>query len=106
MEWPQTNHVSDASQQRNARSPRSSCRQEIRQSGRSKSIAAIRNDDQDGNDANERDASWSSFNPTPMHPNPRRRPIHISRAACLGPCFYCADPMADTVGILAYGSLF
>lgn len=31
-------------------------------------ITAIRNGDQDGNDATERDASWSSFNPTPMHP--------------------------------------
>ena len=29
-------------------------------------VTAIRNGDQDGNDATERDASWSSFNPTPM----------------------------------------
>ena len=31
-------------------------------------VTAIRNGDQDGNDATERDASWTSFNPTPMHP--------------------------------------
>ena len=31
-------------------------------------ITAIRNGDQDGNEATERDAAWTSFNPTPMHP--------------------------------------
>jgi hypothetical protein len=31
-------------------------------------VTAIRNGDQDGNDATERDAGWISFNPTPMHP--------------------------------------
>ena len=31
-------------------------------------VTAIRNGDQDGNDATERDAGWTSFNPTPMHP--------------------------------------
>src|SRR5262245_21815803 len=31
-------------------------------------VTAIRNGDQDGNEATERDASWTSFNPTPMHP--------------------------------------
>jgi hypothetical protein len=31
-------------------------------------VTAIRNADQDGNDATERDAGWTSFNPTPMHP--------------------------------------
>ncbi len=31
-------------------------------------VTAIRNGDQDGNDATERDAAWSSFNPTPLHP--------------------------------------
>src|SRR4029453_9734984 len=31
-------------------------------------VTAIRNGDQDGNDATERDAVWASFNPTPMHP--------------------------------------
>lgn len=31
-------------------------------------VTAIRNADQDGNDATERDASWSPFIETPMHP--------------------------------------
>jgi hypothetical protein len=31
-------------------------------------VTAIRNGDQDGNDATERDTGWTSFNPTPMHP--------------------------------------
>ena len=31
-------------------------------------VTAIRNGDQDGNDATERDASWTAFAPTPMHP--------------------------------------
>src|SRR5262249_61030808 len=31
-------------------------------------ITAIRNGDQDGNDATERDASWQPLNATPMHP--------------------------------------
>jgi hypothetical protein len=31
-------------------------------------ITAIRNGDQDGNDATERDASWTPLNATPMHP--------------------------------------
>jgi len=31
-------------------------------------VTAIRNGDQDGNDATERDAAWTSFNTTPLHP--------------------------------------
>jgi hypothetical protein len=31
-------------------------------------VTAIRNGDQDGNEATEREAGWTSFNPTPMHP--------------------------------------
>jgi len=31
-------------------------------------VTAIRNGDQDGNDATERDATWSPLNATPMHP--------------------------------------
>ena len=31
-------------------------------------ITAIRNGDQDGNDATERDAGWQPLNATPMHP--------------------------------------
>ena len=31
-------------------------------------VTAIRNGDMDGNDATERDAGWTPFNATPMHP--------------------------------------
>jgi hypothetical protein len=31
-------------------------------------VTAIRNGDQDGNDATERAATWTSLVPTPMHP--------------------------------------
>src|SRR5260221_6772825 len=31
-------------------------------------LTAIRNGDQDGNDATERDAGWLPLNATPMHP--------------------------------------
>ena len=31
-------------------------------------MTAIRNGDQDGNDATERDAGWTPLNATPMHP--------------------------------------
>ena len=31
-------------------------------------VTAIRNGDMDGNDATERDPSWSPLNDTPMHP--------------------------------------
>src|SRR5215472_4588622 len=31
-------------------------------------VTAIRNGDQDGNDATERDAAWTSLIPTPLHP--------------------------------------
>src|SRR5437899_12528001 len=31
-------------------------------------VTAIRNGDQDGNDATERDAGWTSLNAVPMHP--------------------------------------
>jgi hypothetical protein len=41
-------------------------------------ITAIRNADIDGNDATERDASWSSLNPAPMHPE------YPSQAAIVG----------------------
>src|SRR5215212_8573633 len=34
----------------------------------SRPITAIRNGDQDGNDATERDAGWQPLNATPMHP--------------------------------------
>jgi hypothetical protein len=45
---------------------------------------AIRNGDQDGNDATERDAGWTSFNPTPMHPEyPSQATINATIAAAV-----------------------
>ena len=41
-------------------------------------ITAIRNGDNDGNDATERDVSWSSLNPAPLHPE------YPSQAAIVG----------------------
>ena len=48
-------------------------------------ITAIRNADTDGNDATERDASWSPISETPLHPeypaalHPRLRHGHAAR---------------------------
>ncbi len=47
-------------------------------------VTAIRNGDQDGNDATERDASWTSFNPTPMHPEyPSQATINATIASAV-----------------------
>jgi hypothetical protein len=47
-------------------------------------VTAIRNGDQDGNDATERDAGWTSFNPTPMHPEyPSQATINATIAAAV-----------------------
>jgi hypothetical protein len=47
-------------------------------------ITAIRNGDQDGNDATERDAGWASFNPTPMHPEyPSQATINATIASAV-----------------------
>jgi len=47
-------------------------------------ITAIRNGDQDGNDATERDAGWTSFNPTPMHPEyPSQATINATIASAV-----------------------
>jgi hypothetical protein len=47
-------------------------------------VTAIRNGDQDGNDATERDAGWTSFNPTPMHPEyPSQATINATIAALI-----------------------
>ena len=47
-------------------------------------VTAIRNGDQDGNDATERDAGWSSFKPTPMHPEyPSQATINATIAAAV-----------------------
>jgi hypothetical protein len=45
-------------------------------------VTAIRNGDRDGNDATERDASWSPLNVTPMHPEyPSQAAIQCGAAA-------------------------
>jgi hypothetical protein len=44
-------------------------------------IIALRNGDQDGNDATERDAGWTPLNATPMHPE------YPSAAAIVSPLF-------------------
>jgi len=47
-------------------------------------VTAIRNGDQDGNAATERDAGWTSFNPTPMHPEyPSQATINATIAAAV-----------------------
>ena len=47
-------------------------------------VTAIRNGDQDGNDATERDAGWTSFNPTPMHPEyPSQATINATIASAV-----------------------
>jgi hypothetical protein len=47
-------------------------------------ITAIRNGDQDGNDATERDAAWMSLNPTPLHPEyPSQATINATIASAI-----------------------
>jgi hypothetical protein len=47
-------------------------------------VTAIRNGDKDGNDATERDAAWTSFNPTPLHPEyPSQATINATIAAAV-----------------------
>jgi hypothetical protein len=47
-------------------------------------VTAIRNGDRDGNDGTERDAGWTSFNPTPMHPEyPSQATINATIAAAV-----------------------
>src|SRR5215210_1665404 len=47
-------------------------------------ITAIRNGDQDGNDATERDAGWQPLNATPMHPEyPSQAAIQAGAAAAV-----------------------
>ena len=47
-------------------------------------VTAIRNGDQDGNDATERDAAWTSFNPNPMHPEyPSQATINATIASAV-----------------------
>jgi hypothetical protein len=47
-------------------------------------VTAIRNGDRDGNDATERDTGWTSFNPTPMHPEyPSQATINATIASAV-----------------------
>ena len=47
-------------------------------------VTAIRNGDMDGNDATERDASWTPLNATPMHPEyPSQAAIQCGAAAAI-----------------------
>jgi len=47
-------------------------------------VTAIRNGDMDGNDATERDASWTPLNVTPMHPEyPSQAAIQAGAAAAI-----------------------
>jgi hypothetical protein len=47
-------------------------------------VTAIRNGDKDGNDATDRDAGWTSFNPTPMHPEyPSQATINATIASAV-----------------------
>ena len=47
-------------------------------------VTAIRNGDKDGNDATERDASWTPLNVTPMHPEyPSQAAIQAGAAAAV-----------------------
>jgi hypothetical protein len=47
-------------------------------------VTAIRNGDQDGNDTTEREAGWTSFNPTPMHPEyPSQATINATIASAV-----------------------
>ena len=47
-------------------------------------VTAIRNGDKDGNDATDRDAGWTSFNPTPMHPEyPSQATINATIASAI-----------------------
>jgi hypothetical protein len=66
-------------------------------------VTAIRNGDQDGNDATERDAGWSPLNATPMHPEyPSQAGINAGAARAVlesvfgtGPASFTATDIAD-----------
>ncbi len=62
-------------------------------------VTAIRNGDRDGNDATERDASWTPLNTTPMHPEyPSQAAIQCGAvAAVLEPVFGTGPTIQFTV---------
>jgi hypothetical protein len=56
-------------------------------------VTAIRNGDQDGNDATERDASWTPLAPTPMHPEyPSQAAISAGVAMGIMEAVFGANP--------------
>ena len=60
-------------------------------------VTAIRNGDIDGNDATERDASWTPFNATPMHPEyPSQASIQAGAAAAILESVFGTGPAALT----------
>jgi PAP2 superfamily len=71
-------------------------------------ITAIRNGDIDGNDATERDASWTPFIDTPMHPE--YPCAHCIQAAALGAVLRAelepgAQPQLSTASPSANGAV-
>jgi hypothetical protein len=62
-------------------------------------VTAIRNGDQDGNDATERDAGWTPLNTTPMHPEyPSQAAIQVGVAlGALEPVFGTGAGPAFTI---------
>ena len=60
-------------------------------------VTAIRNGDMDGNDATERDAGWTPFNATPMHPEyPSQASIQSGAAAGVLETVFGSGPVAFT----------
>jgi len=58
-------------------------------------VTAIRNGDMDGNDATERDASWTPLNATPMHPEyPSQAAIQAGAAAGILESVFGSGPVA------------
>src|SRR5215468_5601369 len=60
-------------------------------------VTAIRNGDQDGNDATERDAGWLPLNATPMHPEyPSQAGINAGAARGILEAVFGTEPAAFT----------
>src|SRR5207249_4021475 len=61
-------------------------------------LTAIRNGDQDGNDATERDAGWLALNATPMHPEyPSQAGINAGTARSILESVFRAGPESFAV---------
>jgi len=65
-------------------------------------LTAIRNGDQDGNDATERDAGWLPLNATPMHPEyPSQAGINAGTARSILESIFGSGPESFTVADVA-----